>query len=62
MNRTFHNGERVIASVQRSQPAAVVPVDSEGRKTHKFIDSWDSSKKKIGEYWVLPRNTSITTK
>lgn len=62
MNNTYHNGERIIVFVHRSHLAAVVPVDSDGRKTYKFIDSWDSSKKKIGEYWVLPGNKSITTR
>lgn len=61
MNRTYHNGERIIAFVRRNHLAAVVPVDSDGNgKTYKFIDSWDCSKKTIGDYWVLPGKTSIT--
>lgn len=59
MNRIYHNGERIFAHVGRLHVAAIVPVSSEdGSKSYKIIDSWDSSARLIGEYWVLPAKTS----
>lgn len=58
MSRIYHNGERIFAHVGRLHVAAIVPVHgAEGNKTYKIIDSWDSSTRLIGEYWVLPANS-----
>lgn len=53
MTLRLHRNERVFAFVGRSHVAAVVPVeDEDGRSTYKILDSWDSSSRPIGEYWV----------
>lgn len=58
ISRIYHNGERIFAHVGRLHVAAIVPVrGDEGSKTYKIIDSWDSSTRLIGEYWVLPANS-----
>ena len=54
MNKLYHNGERIFAHVGRLHVAAIVPVSSGGRSFYRIIDSWDSSMRLIGEYWVLP--------
>lgn len=61
MNRTYHNGERIFAHVGRSHVAAIVlvPLDDR-RRSYKIIDSWDSSERLIGEYWVLAKKLSKT--
>ena len=53
MNKIYHNGERIFAHVGRSHVAAIIPVHcGDGDTTYKIIDSWDSSKRTIGDYWV----------
>ena len=53
MNKIYHNGERIFAHVGRLHVAAIVPTEnSDGTSSYKIIDSWDSSKRLIGEYWV----------
>lgn len=53
MHRIYHNGERIFAHVGRSHVAAIVPAHcGDGGTTYKIIDSWDSSKRAIGDYWV----------
>lgn len=63
MNRTYHNGERIFAHVGRLHVAAIVPIPrSEGGNSYKIIDSWDSSARLMGEYWVLPAKVSDAEK
>ncbi len=53
MHKIYHNGERIFAHVGRSHVAAIIPVlCGDGDTTYKIIDSWDSSKRTIGDYWV----------
>lgn len=53
MHKIYHNGERIFAHVGRSHVAAIIPIHcSDGDTTYKIIDSWDSSKRTIGDYWV----------
>ena len=53
MLKIYHNGERIFAHVGRSHVAAIIPVHcGDGDTTYKIIDSWDSSKRAIGDYWV----------
>jgi len=53
MHKIYHNGERIFAHVGRSHVAAIIPVHcSDGDTTYKIIDSWDSSKRTISDYWV----------
>ena len=48
-------GERVLAHVGRSHVAAVLPQPRpQGGTRYKILDSWDSTDRKIGEFWVLP--------
>ena len=55
MHKIYHNGERIFAHVGRSHVAAIVPAHCcDGDTTYKIIDSWDSSKRTIGDYWVKP--------
>lgn len=54
MNKLYHNGERIFAHVGKLHVAAIVPVSSGGRSSYRIIDSWDSSMRLVGEYWVLP--------
>lgn len=50
MDHLYHNGERIFAHVGRSHVAAVVLDGSDSK--YKIFDSWDSSERLIGEYWV----------
>ena len=60
MNQTYHNGERIVAHVGRLHLAAIVPVaGADGKSSYKIIDSWDSSARLIGEYWVLPAKSYL---
>ena len=53
LNRTYHHGERIFAFCGRSHVVAVVPVsDGEDRYRYKIVDTWDSTDRKIGYYWV----------
>lgn len=52
MDGSYHNGERIFAHVGRSHVAAIVPTEANSK--YKVIDSWDSSQRNIGEYWVKP--------
>ena len=55
MTHTYHNNERIFAYVGRSHCAAFLPFkDSEGRVVYKVQDTWDSTDRKIGDYWVIP--------
>lgn len=50
MNNLYHNGECIFAHVGRRHVAAIVLDNSDSK--YKIFDSWDSSEKFIGEYWV----------
>ncbi len=53
MNHTFSNGEKIFAFVGRSHVAAILPyIDADYKVHYRITDSWDSSDRKIGEYWV----------
>ena len=55
MTYTFHNGERIFAYVGRSHCAAVLPfTEEDGSVRYKAQDTWDSTDRKIGDYWVIP--------
>ena len=58
MSRVFHNGERIFAHVGRSHAAAIIPISEDNsRFNYKIVDSWDSSKRTIGDFWVRPANS-----
>ncbi len=53
MDTRYKDGERIFAFVGSSHVAAVLPYKDEDGKVHyKLTDSWDSSDRKICEYWV----------
>jgi len=52
MSLIFHQGERIFAHVGSSHAAAIVPFREDGVTRYKIVDSWDSSSRKIDEYWV----------
>lgn len=55
MSRAFRKGERIFAHAGRSHAAAIVPISNDTEGTvYRIIDSWDSSKLTIGDYWVGP--------
>lgn len=58
MNKYYHNGERIFAHVGRLHVAAIVPVSDNGGTSYKIVDSWDSSTRLIGDYWVLPMKST----
>lgn len=61
MNKTYRHGERIFAHVGRLHAAAIIPVScDDGDTTYKIIDSWDSSKRTIGDYWV--KSVKVTVK
>lgn len=49
MNRRYHNGERILVYLGRSHIAAVLP---EENGEYKILDSWDSTQKYAGAYFV----------
>lgn len=54
MNRKCRNGERIFAYVGRLHVAAIVPViNNDGKAVYKIIDSWNSTNRLIGEYWIM---------
>lgn len=57
MERLFHNGERIFAYVGKNHVAAVLPFKDNGRMVYKIEDSWNSTNKGIGEYWVSRPNS-----
>lgn len=63
MSKIYHNGERIFAHVGRLHVAAIVPMpNGDSNNSYKVIDSWDSSARLIGEYWVLPAKATEAEK
>lgn len=63
MTYTYHNGERIFAFVGRSHCAAILPFrEADGMVRYKAQDTWDSTDRKIGDYWVIPSKTNRQTK
>lgn len=53
MNEIYRDGERIFAFVGSSHVAAVLPYEGGDGKVHyRITDSWDSTERKIAEYWV----------
>lgn len=53
MDRRQLGGARIFAHVGRSHVAAVIPFTEDGETHYKIVDSWDSTDRCIGEYWIL---------
>jgi len=57
LDRTYSNGERIFAFVGNHHCAAILPVKlPDGSVKYKIQDTWDSTEKKIEEYWVYYPN------
>lgn len=55
MRKIYRKGERIFARVGRLHVAAIIPTScDENEALYKIVDSWDSSKRTIGDYWVKP--------
>ncbi len=55
MNHRYQNGERIFAHAGQHHVCAVIPTKcADGATRYKLNDSWDSTSRPIGEYWVLP--------
>lgn len=48
----YHKGERIFAYVGNNHAVAVLPVDDGKTIRYKIMDSWNSSDRKIGTYFV----------
>ena len=52
MEAVCRNGERIFAKIGADHVAGIIPVKESGKIRYVVADSWDSSRKKIGGYWV----------
>lgn len=53
MSHTYFKGEKIFAYVGSSHCAAILPVKQDnGTYIYKIQDTWDSTTRKIGDYWV----------
>ena len=53
MSHTYFNGEKIFAYVGSSHCAAILPVkQDDGTYIYKIQDTWDSTTRKIADYWV----------
>ena len=60
LDKVFRNGEKVMAYIGSSHAAAILPVTENGATHYKIIDSWDSSGRTVGEYWVkIPERETV---
>lgn len=54
LSYTYHNGERVLAYLGKGHCGAILPfTQADGRVRYKVQDTWDSTGRKVEEYWVL---------
>lgn len=53
LNNKYSAGERVFAYIGRSHCVAIVPIkQTDGTSVYKISDTWDSSDRLVGDYWV----------
>ncbi len=52
MTLMCRNGERFFAKVGSDHVVGIIPAVINGEKQYAVADSWDSSGKKIGDYWI----------
>lgn len=53
LSRKYKNGERIFLFVGNTHCAAALPfTDGEGKTVYKIQDTWDSTDRKIYDYWV----------
>ncbi len=57
---TYFKGEKIFAYVGKSHCAAILPFkQDDGTYTYKIQDTWDSTSKKIGDYWTYKKEQNI---
>ncbi len=49
----YRNGERFFAKVGPTHVVGIIPTVINGNKQYAIADSWDSSSRKIGDYWIF---------
>lgn len=53
MSHTYFKGEKIFAYVGSSHCAAILPIkQDDGTYIYKIQDTWDSTTRKIADYWV----------
>ena len=62
MSSRYRHGEKIVAYIGRSHIAAVLPFREEDTIRYKIVDSWDSTSKKIGTYFVKETNGEFIPK
>lgn len=60
MAKKYFHGERIFAFSGRSHVVAVMPTLENGKYTYYIEDTWDSSSRTIGDYWVENLNHKTT--
>ncbi len=56
MSHTYFNGERIYAFVGSSHCAAILPIkQDDGTYVYKIQDTWDSTSRKITDYWTYKK-------
>lgn len=56
LNNKYSDGERVFAYIGRSHCVAVIPIEqADGTSVYKISDSWDSTDRLVGDYWVCKK-------
>ncbi len=56
MTLMCRNGERFFADMGRTHVVGIIPTVIDGVKQYAIADSWDSSSRRIGMYWVYRPN------
>lgn len=59
MNKKYHNNERILAHIGTSHIAAIMPIKTGDITSYKVEDSWDSSGRNVGVYWVENKKLNI---
>lgn len=56
LNNKYSDGERVFAYIGRSHCVAIVPIEqTDGTSVYKISDTWDSTDRLVGVYWVCKK-------
>ncbi len=60
MSHTYFKGEKIFAYVGSSHCAAILPIkQGNGTYIYKIQDTWDSTSKKIGDYWTYKEEKKV---
>jgi len=62
MDQMYHNGERIFSFIGQTHCAAVLPVkQADGSTRYKIQDTWDSTSRYVGEWFVYREQSPATT-